>query len=246
VADFRSISGRLVTRFTPRTLRFRFSDAEILQRIAGRVAVDPTNASPDARERSKSRWRQARPELDLTWGEALSGQPFVAKVAEHAKLTEDTQILEIGPGYGRLLTALLEAGVPFAGYTGLDLSEFNVGHLRQKFVDPRVSFTQGDVGSATIPPFDVGYSSLTFKHFYPTFEAALVNCAESMSEHGRIVFDLIEGTRAYFEHDDTTYVKCYQRPEVEAIVAAAGMRVLAFDQVHHGPKATRLLVVAGR
>ena len=242
----RSISGRLVTRLTPRSLRFRFSDAQILQRLAGRVAVDPDDASAAERERSTSRWREARPKLDLTWGEALSGGPFVAKVAEHAQLTEQTRILEIGPGYGRLLTALLEQGLPFASYTGLDLSEFNVSHLSERFADPRIRFLQGNVDSASIPEFDVGYSSLTFKHFYPTFQAALTNCASAMSEHGRMVFDLIEGTRAYFEHDDTTYVHCYQRAEVEKIVAEAGLRVLAFDQVVHGPGQARLLVIAGR
>jgi len=246
VAALRSISGRLVTRLTPRSLRFRFSDAQILQRLAGRVAVDPDNASPAEQERSQARWRQAHPQLDLTWGEALSGRPFVAKVLEHAQVTEHTRLLEIGPGYGRLLTAILEQNVPFSSYTGLDLSEFNVSHLSDRFADPRIRFLQGNVDSAPIPEFDVGYSSLTFKHFYPTFQAALVNCASSMSEHGRMVFDLIEGKRAYFEHDDTTYVHCYQRPEIEKIVAEAGLRVLAFDEVVHGPGQARLLVVAGR
>ena len=242
----RAISGRLVTRLTPRSLRFRYTDAEILQRVAGRVAVDPANASAEARERSQSRWRQARPALDLTWGEALPGRPFVAKVAEHAELTQDTRLLEIGPGYGRLLTAYLEQGLPFASYTGLDLSETNVAHLRGRFTDPRITFLQGEVSSASIPAYDVCYWSLTFKHFYPTFEAALANCASAMSDHGRIVFDLLEGKRAYFEHDDTTYVHCYQPPQVQEIVAAAGLRVLAFDHVEHGPNGSRLLVVAGR
>ena len=91
-------------------------------------------------------------------------------------------------------------------------------------------------------------SSLTFKHFYPTFQAALVNCASMMRDHGRFVFDLLEGTRTYFEHDDETYVHCYQPREVEEIVAAAGLRVLAFDRVVHGPgpNQARLLVAAGR
>jgi SAM-dependent methyltransferase len=248
VTALRSISGRLVTRLTPRALRFRFHDAGILQRLAGRVPVDPANASAEAQERSQSRWRRARPQIDLTWGEELSGRPFVSKVAEHADLKEDTRVLEIGPGYGRLLTAYLDQGLPFSSYTGLDLSQFNVEHLGGRFVDPRISFFQGDVSSATIPPFDLGISSLTFKHFYPTFEAAVVNCASAMSEHGRLIFDLLEGKRTYFEHDDATYVHCYQPPEVQEIVDAAGLRVLAFDHVQHGPgpNQTRLLVVAGR
>lgn len=246
MAALRSISGRLVTRLAPRALRVRFHDAAILQRVAGRSQVDPDEASPEAQERSQSRWREARPRLDLTFGEALSGRGFVAKLAEHAELTEDTRILEIGPGYGRLLSAYLERGLPFSSYTGLDLSEFNVGHLRERFDDPRISFFQGDANSASIPEFDLGISSLVFKHFYPTFEAALANCASAMSAQGRFVFDLLEGKRAYFEHDDATYVHCYEPPDVEEIVARAGLRVLGFDQVEHGPDRTRLLVVAGR
>jgi SAM-dependent methyltransferase len=241
----RSISGQLVTRL-PRALRVRFADVGVAQRLAGRSQVDPNQTSAEAQERSKSRWRQARPQLDLTFGESLTGQAFVTKLAEHAKLTEQTRLLEIGPGYGRLLSAYLDQGLPFSSYTGLDLSEFNVGHLSERFGDPRISFLHGDANSAAIPEFDLGISSLVFKHFYPTFEQALANCTSSLSAEGRFIFDLLEGKRAYFEHDDATYVHCYEPPDVEQIVARAGLRVLAFDHVEHGPNRTRLLVVAGR
>ena len=247
MTTLRSISGQLVSRLTPRSLRFRFHDAGIVQRIAGRVPVDPNQASPDAGRRAQARWREARPQVDLTWGENLSGQPFVAKVVEHGQMTGETRVLEIGPGYGRLLSAFLERNAPFASYTGLDLSEHNVAHLDERFAsDPRVSFIQGEVSTAPIPAFDLCISSLTFKHFYPTFEGALTNCAASMSDQGRFVIDLIEGTRTYFEHDDTTYVHCYQRDEIEQIAARAGLRVLSFDEVVHGPNQARLLVVLGR
>jgi SAM-dependent methyltransferase len=246
LSSLSKISGRVLTRITPQALRFRLHDTEIVQRLAGRTPVDPEQASAEAKERSTSRWRSARPQIDLTWNEALSGGPFIAKVIEHGQLTPETRILEIGPGYGRLLGAFLEQNQPFAAYTGLDLSEFNLAHLRERYSDPRISFIQGEVSSADVPPFDLCYSSLTFKHFYPTFEAALVNLGSSMSDHGRFVFDLLEGKRAYFEHDDATYVNCYEPPDVEKIVTAAGLRVLAFDHVEHGPGQVRLLVVAGR
>ncbi|MBV9837653.1 MAG: class I SAM-dependent methyltransferase [Solirubrobacterales bacterium] len=246
MAPLRSILGRAATRLTPPGLRFRLHDAPALQALAGRKPVDPNDVSPEAQERSRSRWRSARPEVGLTWGVQLSGHPFIDKLAEHAELTDATRLLEIGPGYGRLLSAYLEQGRPFASYTGLDLSEHNVRHLSERFPDPRISFLQGEAGSATIPPFDVAMSSLTFKHFYPTFEAALKNSASSLGDGGRVIFDLLEGKRTYFEHDDATYVHCYEPPDVEEIVARAGLRVLAFDHVEHGPNRTRLLVVAGR
>jgi SAM-dependent methyltransferase len=247
MTTLRDMSGKLVTRFVPQSLRFRLHDAALLQRVAGRTPVDPAQFSADAQARSQSRWRAARPEVDLTWNESLSGQPFVAKIAQHANLDERTRLLEIGPGYGRLLNAYLEQGLPFASYTGLDLSEHNVAYLTDRFAsDPRISFIQGEVSSAEVPEFDVGYSSLVFKHFYPTFEPALVNLARSLSDHGLLVFDLLEGKRTYFEHDDTTYVHCYEPDDVTPIVAAAGLRVRDFDHVEHGPGQIRLLVVAGR
>jgi SAM-dependent methyltransferase len=246
VTTLRDLSGRLVTRFVPQSLRFRLHDAAILQRVAGRTQIDPNTFSADAHARSQQRWRQARPQTDLTWNESLSGQGFIAKVAQHAELTSATRILEIGPGYGRLLTAYLEQGLPFASYTGLDISEHNVSYLRERFTDPRISFIQGEVSSTEVPEFDVCISSLVFKHFYPTFEPALVNLARSVSEHGRFVFDLLEGRRTYFEHDDTTYVHCYEPADVTPIVTAAGLRMIEFDHVEHGPNQVRLLVVAGR
>ncbi len=242
----RDIRGRLTTWIAPLAVRFRLHDVGALQFLAGRRQVDPSDVSSEAQARSQSRWRGARPELDLTWGEALSGRGFVTKLAEHADLADDSRLLEIGPGYGRLLSAYLEQGLPFASYTGVDLSEQNVSYLRERFADPRISFIQGDASSVPLPAFDVGMSSLTFKHFYPTFEATLANCGSTMTDGGRVIFDLLEGTRAYFEHDDITFVHSYQRPEVERIVAQAGLRVRAFDQVEHGPNRTRLLVVAGR
>ncbi len=236
-----------MTRLVPQSLRFRLTDAALLQRVAGRTAVDPSDFSPEAQARALSRWRQAHPETDLTWNESLSGKPFIAKVAEHADLTDRTRLLEIGPGYGRLLNAYLEQGLPFASYTGLDISANNVAYLNERFAaDERITFIQGEVSSAEVPPFDVCFSSLVFKHFYPTFEPALTNLARSVSEGGRFVFDLLEGKRTYFEHDDATYVHCYQPSDVEPLVSGAGLRVLEFDHVEHGPGQIRLLVVAGR
>lgn len=67
-----------------------------------------------------------------------------------------------------------------------------------------------------------------------------------MSDNGWIIFDLLEGNKAYFEADDATFVHWYERSEVEEILGRAGLRVLAFDRVEHEPHRVRLLVVAGR
>lgn len=156
----RETSARLALRFVPPPVRARLQEVPGLQVLAGRKQVDPHQISPEAHARSQSRWRQSAPALDLTFGEPLSGHPFIDKVVEHAELSAESRWLEIGPGYGRLLTALLEQDRPFAVYTGVDISDQNVAHLNERFGNDRIHFLQGDVATADIPKFDVAISSL--------------------------------------------------------------------------------------
>jgi SAM-dependent methyltransferase len=200
----------------------------------------------DPTVRARARWLRAHPGPDLTWGRALDGGDFVAKAGGHGAFGSDRVLLEIGPGYGRILRSCLEAGAPFGRYIGLDLSADNVDHLRQAFADPRVDFVTGDVETADLEvEVDTVLSSLTFKHLYPSFEPALANLARQLSARGLVVFDLIEGRGRYFEPDEITYIREYGRLEVEAIVDRAGLRLVGFDEVVHDPEHRRLLVVAG-
>ena len=101
----------------------------------------------DTRARSTSRWRETTPNLGLTWGLELSAAPFITAVEKHGGFkgggSNGPRVLEIGPGYGRLLGGAIDMGMPFERWTGLDLSEKNVAHLSAKFpADPRpASFT---------------------------------------------------------------------------------------------------------
>ena len=90
-----------------------------------------------AAERSKTRWRNAAPTLSLTWDVPLSGDPFVKKVLSYHPFGADKAVLEIGPGYGRLLKSMLEHGVPMRHYLGVDISENNVQLLKRTFPDPK-------------------------------------------------------------------------------------------------------------
>jgi SAM-dependent methyltransferase len=244
----RTIIRRITTATVPKRVRARLADVPLAQRFAGRRLVEVDEDDDRSRERARERWQTAEPAVDLTWGMRLSGQAFMAKVAEYTRLEDHVRLLEVGPGYGRLVESLLELRLAFASYVGLDLSERNVEHLRRQFADPRLTFVAGDVENAAIPPFDVGYSSLTLKHLYPTFEAAARNIAASLVPDGRFIFDLIEGTTSFFEHDDQTFVRRYERPEIEAILDRAGMDVAAWDIVKHDDdiRHDRLLVVASR
>jgi SAM-dependent methyltransferase len=234
----------------PRDIRDRYRDHPAVQRVAGhrRFDVPRHDQSGEMWSRSRTRWRAVAPDSELTWGKVVSGKPFVDKLIEHTDATSDSVLLEIGPGYGRILGCMLESGMPFAAYHGFDMSPNNVAWLSERYgsSDDRLSFTEADIEKADIPPFDIAYSSLTFKHLYPSFEAALTNLAGSLRPGGRIVFDLIEGDGlALFERDDVTYIRTYTRELVAEIVEAAGLELVALDVVIHDPEHPRLLVVAG-
>jgi SAM-dependent methyltransferase len=215
--------------------------------VCGQAAPGPDPLCARCRadwDRSRERWRTAPPEWDhLTWGYILSGDAFIATVARHADFTDRTRILEVGPGYGRLLSACLDQGIPFAHYCGLDLSEENCSYLRARFPRPDVSFVQGDVETATLETsFDVVISSLTFKHLYPSFEAALRNLRRCLVPGAHVCIDFVEGQAQHFE--GVTFNRWYSREEILDIVERVGLEDCTFDQVEHDPEHVRLLLVA--
>jgi SAM-dependent methyltransferase len=198
-------------------------------------------------ERAKQRWRDARPEPGLTWGREVSGDPAVEAAERHGVFGPDATVVEIGPGYGRILGAALRRGVAFRRYVAVDLSEENVRHLRAEFDDPRVEIVQGDAETVEIgEPIDVAISFLTFKHIYPSFAIALANLGRQLRPGGTIAFDLIEGTREYFHRDKHTFMREYTREEAAEIVAGASLELVEIDRVEHAPGRTRMLIVATR
>jgi SAM-dependent methyltransferase len=199
----------------------------------------------DMWEHSRQRWREANPNRELTWGKEIAGKPFIDKVAAHFLFTPSTQVLEIGPGYGRLLKSLLAQSLPFLKYTGLDLSAKNVAFLTEQFKDQRISFLQGDAEIVSLPSdIDLIYSSLTFKHLFPTCERTLTNLSRCLKKDSRLIFDLVEGDGQIFEKDTVTYLRSYSRTEIKDILERTGFQLVAFDKVEHAPDYIRLLVVA--
>ncbi len=216
-----------------------------LERRIERLESQLHESREDAWERSRQRWRTAQPTANLTWGAQISGDAFIAKADRYGVFGSGRVILEIGPGYGRLLDSVLERGLEFERFIGLDLSADNVAHLTQRFSDERVRFVEGDAERLRLEePVDAVISSLTFKHLFPSFEGVLANLAPQLRPGGSLVFDLIEGERRYFEDDGVTYIRWYSRDEIETILASSGLELVAFDEVRHVPEMARLLVVA--
>jgi SAM-dependent methyltransferase len=199
----------------------------------------------DGWDRSRRRWRATKPDALLPGGARPTGDAFVAKAAGYGAFGPDRAVVEIGAGYGRLLTACLDRGAQFGSYVGVDLSEDNVAHLRERFPQEAVRFVCADVETVELgQEMDSVLSSLTFKHLFPSFEAGLSNLARQLRSGGTVVFDLIEGQRRYFEEDGVTYIRRYSRAEVEEILGRVGLEPVGFDEVRHLPELTRLLVVA--
>src|SRR5262249_37711594 len=155
------------------------------------------------------------PDAGLTWGVRMTGAEFVRFILEHVALTHASTIVEIGPGYGRILEALLKNGVPFRRYIGLEISAARVSRLSEQFRDRRIEFREADVlnnidlnGVA-----DLTFSSAVFEHLYPDFGAALNTISGFTRPGGAAVIDFVryddnvELSDSWFE--DRTYIRVY-------------------------------------
>ncbi len=105
----------------------------------------------------------------------MVGDPFVDILASRRIWDERTRIVEIGPGYGRIIEAILQRGLPVSHYTGLELSAARIARLKKRYPAQRVSFIEGDIlGSVTLnESADLVFGAAVFEHFYPDFGAAL-------------------------------------------------------------------------
>lgn len=205
------------------------------------------DSSEAHRARSKIRWREAAPTTNLTWGQQLTGDEFINKAAYHNAFGPEKAVWELGPGYGRLLEAVLRLKIPFKSYVGLDISPENVRYLRDKFKAPNIEFVEGDCETTVLDgKFDLMFCSGVLKHIFPSFEKALMNVGSHIERHGKIIFDLIEGKKRFFQDDGLTYIRWYTRAEITDILNRTGFELTAFDYVQHTEEIKRLLVIATR
>ena len=86
----------------------------------------------DLWEKSRRRWRVSKPDSSLTWGALWTGDAFIDLVRRYYRFSNKTRILEVGPGYGRLLDSILQKRFPFESYVAVELSAACVEKLREK------------------------------------------------------------------------------------------------------------------
>ena len=214
----------------------------------GRQTIQPLSVKGDdcllnLKSQAESRWRGDEPEAGLTWGNIMTGDTFLDEVEKYFRFTPGTRIVEIGPGYGRLLRTLLDRRHLFSSFLGIDLSAARITKLRRRFVDDRIRFEIGDCANFRFSePFDIGLSSATFEHLFPSIEQTLMNLRSGINPHGMLFIDFImyEETlslsRAYFEAESAggAYIRIYSRGELEYFFDHAGFAIQAVHEIALG------------
>lgn len=189
---------------------------------------------------SKTRWLGDEPDAGLTWGVPMVGDEFVRFMLDHVMLRDTSIIVEIGPGYGRILSALLKQSVPFRRYIGIEISAARVARLNEQFEDPRIEFREADI----LKDFDLNavadltFSSAVFEHLYPDFGAALDTISKFTRGGGATVIDFIradernETSAAFFEKE--TYMRIYSLRELNVLFEKSGFSARDVGMVSFG------------
>jgi SAM-dependent methyltransferase len=206
---------------------------------------------PEAHAISQARWRGDEAADSLTWGRPMTGDSLWDLYQRMRIFAKTDRILEIGPGYGRLLKTAIERQVQFSSYIGLELSEARVARLRGDFAVPGVNFVQGDVDNwIGDRPYDVVICSSTFEHLHPDCRTALKNLRAQLAPSGQVLIDFIceERTYASFE-ENGTYIRRYSRDELSEIYRECGYRVQVIETCTlgddaHGKPVNRFVVAA--
>lgn len=223
----------------------RFADTgELLLNGQHSIWVNPdhltTSPATESMSRSKKRWRGAEPDQGLTWGSYMTGDSFWDEVGKHMDLSElsSLNLLEIGPGYGRLLATLIERRQNYASYTGLELSEQRVRLLDAKYGNQNTRFIHGDamtdeVGSA----LDLIFSSATFEHLYPSFSDSLMNLRRQMAPGARVCIDFVQmdpemcHSSALFEPQGGAFVRIYSQSELQCIFRQCDLTIESVSSI---------------
>jgi len=188
---------------------------------------------------SQARWRADEPDDGLTWGVRMSGNEFVRVLLSHCKLDNAT-IVEIGPGYGRLLDTLLKHSIPFRRYIGLEISASRVARLREHFRNPRIEFIQADVLEDVHldAVADVTFSSAVFEHLYPDFGRALQTISRFTRLDGAVVIDFIRDDndvdKAASWFDGETYMRTYSAQELKTLFEAHEFTIIHSERISFG------------
>jgi SAM-dependent methyltransferase len=217
----------------PRQIQLSFLVLEDLELIGQTIYKEPEKFDAARRYDFDRRWKNDEYSLGLTWGVVLDETSFFEVAETFAPLTGAKKVLEIGPGYGRLLQGLQKQAIDLASYVGVDLSQARVERLNQDLGNSSRQFVTGDARTVDLSHcdrFNLLISSSTFEHISPDFGTALQHLSHFLEEGAIAIFDLIDygdPTLSRYEGCPTgVFVRIYSVDELEQITTQAGFKVL--------------------
>lgn len=218
-------------------------------------------------EKALERWESGidGPEKGLTWGRYLTGDKFVELATKYEIFSKDKSILELGPGYGRILSSIISHKIPFKSYIGIDISKQNIQFLRKKLENEKIKFKQGDFAKVELDEtYDVVISSAVLKHQYPTFAPSLKNIQKFVNNNGIFFIDLRENIdnnssqksiekllkfgphKSNWDMSTNTFVGFYTKGEVNMVLNELSQKLIVFDHVTHDENMGARLVVISK
>lgn len=230
----------------------------------------------DLVEKALERWKNCIPNGYLTWGRMVTGNAFVDLAQKYCSFSSEKSIMDLGPGYGRLLASIISKNIPFKNYTGVDISQKNIEMLKDHFKMENINFIQGSFSNVVLPSkYDIVISSLVLKHQYPTFYDSLKNILKFVNNDGILFFDLIEnkelnesknlmdllelGPSQHELHESRsqselspwkkgpdTHVARYTKKDLSLLLENLSLNILSFDKVIHDNESGERLVVVAK
>lgn len=184
----------------------------------------------------------------MTWGLVLDGKQFYEAFRKiGCKIDKTNVVCEIGPGYGRIFDTFKEK-FSFKKWYMVEINPKRCENLKQKYKnDSRVVVLCQNVDFLELPEkFDVGISTLTFKHLYPDCSIALFNVSRYIDQEGFFVFDIFisDRERIFFEKQGNI-VNYYSEDTLEEFIRLAGLVIKEKGVVHY-PMGLRSLYCLGK
>jgi len=218
-------------------------------------------------KKSLRRWQKCKPDENLTWGLMVKGGAFIDITQKHFDFSNDKNILELGPGYGRILESILYRKLPFNHYTGIDISKRNVIALRKKFNSEKISFVVGNINQISLNgKYDLVLASLIVHHQYPSMYEPLKNIVKYMKDGAVMIFDCPENRKPKEKRDLKTllekgpekgiwdwrgaspdiFIWHYTKDEIVPILNKTQLKLVSFDNILHDKRHVEKLVTVAK